>query len=168
MSRLSVLLLSSTALLLAACGDEETPLCKAIDANRTAYQAAEKQENGVARDAALKKAVSEGRQRLIDATREGSFKSWKAEVKSVSTDLKGLAVVKLTLPCKGTLIAGDIAPSSELFAQIQGLKVGKAASVDGDFMKALDGSAPFMEISITDRGRLTDPEFIVRLSSIKQ
>lgn len=168
MSRLSVLLLSGTALLLAACGDEETPLCKAIDANRTAYRAAEKQENQIARDAALKKAVSEGRQRIAEVASAGGFKGWKAEVKSVSPSLKGLADVKLTLPCKGTLIAEGAAPGSDLYKQVVALKEGKVATFDGTFIPAADGSAPYREISITAWGEMTDPELIVRLSSIRQ
>lgn len=168
MTRLSALLLSGAALVLTACGDEQPPICKAIDANRAAYKAAEKQENEIARDAALKRAVAEGRQRLADATKDGEIKGWKAEVKSVSSSLKGLAVVKLTLPCKGTLIADGAAPDSPLYSQVTALKEGKLATFDGSFVKALDGSAPYKEISVTGWGEMTDPEFIVRLTSIKQ
>lgn len=165
MRRLFVLL---CPLALSACGDDAPPICKAIDANRAAYIAAEKEANGMARDAAREKAVVEGRKRLAAAIGSGAITDWKVEVKSVASDLKGLPVVKLSLPCEGTLIAGDVAPGSDLAQQVGSLKVGKSATMSGQFVKALDGSSPFMEISITDRGRMTGPEFIVRLTSIKQ
>ncbi len=167
MKRLALLALPLATIILFGCGEEKTPLCKAVDDNRSAYRSARSLDNAIARDAATKKAMSEGLGRLENATKVGSFSGWKAEVKSVSTDLKGLGVVKLTLPCDATLSMWRIAPGSDVFNDLASLKVGKTATIDGVFIAALDGSKSYEEMSLTDGGKMTDPEFIVRLTSIK-
>lgn len=147
----------------AACDGEKTAgFCKAVDDNRTAYAAAQKSG-----DAAIDKAVAEGRIRLAAAVKTGEIKAWRADVQSVGSDLAGLGVVKLRLPCGATLIAGDIAPDAALSKAISALAAGKPATFDGAFVASPAGS-PYMEISLTGRGMMTDPEFLVRLAAIKQ
>lgn len=154
------------ALGLAACGKAEEPFCRAVDTNRASFLAATKVENATARDAALSGAVMEGRARLTSAVLEGPIKGWHGTVQAANTDIKGLGLIKIALPCKATLIAGEIAPGDALFAAMKKLKEGDAVTFDGSFVAAPTGK-PYLEISFTQNGMMTDPEFIIRLTAIR-
>ncbi len=167
MKRLALFAIPLAAVILSGCGEDKPPVCKAVDENRAAYQAAEKQENGIARDGALQKAVAEGQARLVAATKDGAFTKLEAKVLKTGLDLRDFETVKLTLPCGATLIAPQLQPSPGLLTALTLVKPGDKVFVDGSFVPAVDGSAPYMEISITDRGKMTDPEFIIRLTSMK-
>ena len=153
------------ALALAGCGKAEEPFCRAVDTNRSAFLAALKVENDDARDAALADAVAEGRERLATAVQETPIKDWHGKVAAANTDIKGLGLIKLTLPCKATLIAGEIAPNSPLYTQMSKVKTGDAVTFEGAFVAAPTGT-PYIEISFTQNGMMTDPEFIIRLTAI--
>ena len=158
-------LLILVALGVAGCGKAEEPFCRAVDANRNAFLAASKVENPEARDAALSDAVAEGRERLATAAQETPIKGWHGKVAAANTDIKGLGLIKIALPCKATLIAGEIAPASELFTAMSKIKSGDPVTFDGAFVAAPTGT-PYVEISFTQNGMMTDPEFIIRLAAI--
>lgn len=154
------------ALALAACGKTEEPFCRAVDTNRSSFTAATQVENAIARDAALSGAVAEGRERLTTAVADGAIKAWHGTVAAANTDIKGLGLIKITLPCKATLIAGEIAPDSKLYAAMAKLKAGDAVTFDGSFVPAPTGKR-YLEISFTQNGMMTDPEFVIRLAAIR-
>lgn len=151
---------------LAACGKAEDPFCSAVDTNRSSFLAATRLENAAARDAALSGAVAEGRTRLAKAVADGAIKGWHGTVAAANTDIKGLGLIRIALPCKATLIAGEIAPASELFATMSKLKQGDALTFDGAFVPAPTGTR-YLEISFTQNGMMTDPEFVIRLAAIR-
>lgn len=153
-------------LALSACGKAEEPFCRAIDTNRSSFLAATRLDNAATRDAALSGAVAEGRERLATAVADGRIKDWHGTVAAANTDIKGLGLIKITLPCKATLIAGEIAPASPLYAAMAKLKAGDGVSFDGSFVAAPTGTR-YLEISFTQNGMMTDPEFIIRLAAIR-
>ncbi len=154
------------ALGLAACGKAEEPFCRAVDTNRSSFLAATRLDNATTRDAALSGAVAEGRERLTTAVADGAIKGWRGTVAAANTDIKGLGLIKITLPCKATLVAGEIAPDSKLYAAMEKLKAGDAVTFDGSFVAAPTGKR-YLEISFTQNGMMTDPEFIIRLAAIR-
>ncbi len=154
------------ALGLAACGKAEEPFCRAVDANRAAFLAATKVGNATARDTALSGAVAEGRERLTTAVLGNPIKDWHGTVVSANTGIEGLGLIKIALPCKATLIAGEIAPGDALFAAMKKLKDGDAVTFDGSFVAAPTGK-PYLELSFTQNGMMTDPEFVIRLAAIR-
>jgi hypothetical protein len=141
---------------LAACGKAEAPFCHAVDANRDAFLAALKVENSDAR-----------RARLATAVRETPIEDWNGKVAAANTDIGGLGLIRIALPCKATLIAGEIAPASALFAQMTQIKARDAVTFDGSFVAAPTGT-PYLEISLTQNGMMTDPEFVIRLAAIRK
>ncbi len=154
------------ALGVAACGKAEEPFCRAVDTNRSSFLAATQVENATARDAALSGAVAEGRERLVTAVADGAIKDWHGTVAAANTDIRGLGLIKISLPCKATLIAGEIAPDSKLYAGMTKLKAGDAVTFAGSFVPAPTGTR-YLEISFTQNGMMTDPEFIIRLAAIR-
>lgn len=164
MRRTALLLLP---LLLAACGDDgRDALCKAVDDNRAAWLKAARIADAAERDAAEAAAAAEGRLRLAKAVGEGRIDGWKVATMEVSATLPKLGVAKFGLPCAATLIAPEINAEPTAFGPAATFKPGDAAVIDGGFARSVDGALPFLEVSVTDRGLMTDPEFVIRLQRI--
>lgn len=164
MRRFAFLLLP---LLLAACGDDgRDALCKAVDDNRAAWLKAARIADAAERDAAESAAAAEGRLRLAKAVGEGRIDGWKVVTMEVSATLPKLGVAKFGLPCAATLIAPEINAEPTAFGPAAAFKSGDAATIDGGFVRSLDGALPFLEMSVSDRGQMTDPEFVIRLQKI--
>lgn len=164
MRRFAILLLP---LMLAACGgDGRDAVCKAVDANREAWLKASRVADAGQRDAGLATVAAEGRARLAKAVGDGRISGWKVAVLEVSSGLPRLGVAKFGLPCAATLIAPEINAEAAAFGPATAFKPGDAAVIDGGFARSLDGALPFLELSVTDRGAMTDPEFVIRLQKI--
>lgn len=164
MRRFAVVLLP---LLLAACGDDgRDAVCKAVDDNRASWSNASRIAAAAERDAALAASAAEGRKRLAKAVGDGRIDGWKVVVVEVSAGLPKLGVAKFGLPCAATLIAPEINAEATAFGPAAAFKPGDAATIDGGFVRSLDGALPFLEMSVTDRGQMTDPEFVIRLQKI--
>ncbi len=154
-------------LALAACGDGSGDVCKAVDANRSAWLAAERLPDAQRREA-LARVAAEGKMRLAKAVGEGRIEGWKLHVIDVATGLPKLGVVKLALPCAATLIAPEISAQPGAFLPVPTFAPGDAAKIEATFAKSLDGSLPYLEVSVTDKGLMTDPEFVVSLKKIEK
>lgn len=116
------------------------------------------------RAAALKQAVP-GRK----------FSNWVAEVKTLATTSEGHAVLVVELPCDTVIGTWNntlsdimdnslISPSSKLYDAVSEFDRGDPVRVSGRFLA--DDTNGFREMSITESGSMTDPEFVVQFSGI--
>lgn len=166
MRRCALLLLP---LALAACGDDgRDAVCGAVDANRAQWLRAERIADPAERERALSAAAAEGRARLAKAVDAGRIAGWKVDVMAVTAGLPRLGMVKFALPCAATLIAPELNAEPTAFGPAAALKPGDSATIDGGFARSLDGALPFLELSVTDRGLMTDPEFVIRLEKLRR
>ena len=106
---------------------------------------------------------------------DGRFTDWLATVKGLHTTGDGNGVLEVALPCavalktynnefsdigRGTLIP----QSADLYDIVARLRAEQVVRVSGElFADSRDG---LLEASVTERGSMTEPEFIVRFSDV--
>jgi len=116
---------------------------------------------------------------------------WLGAIQEIRKTGDGSASVVLSLPCQppvrvetwnnnAALDASDvpgkwyalhgtlIRPSSETYSKLTELRAGDHASFDGEFIAAVWDPDGLHDMSISERGSMTEPEFLFRFTSISK
>jgi hypothetical protein len=149
----------------------EAALCAVLDEYAPRYRAAGMSEMKVA---SLRADRAKG---LEEAVPGGSFEHWVATVEDLHPGFEGKAVLRVRLPCRGSLATWDsffpdlfdktqIPRDSDLFPAVERLKPGSTVAVSGTFLSSRDDG--FREASTTERTGMTHPKFIVHFRSVAE
>jgi hypothetical protein len=115
------------------------------------------------------------RERVLEAVPDGAFEDWSGQVTSLKTNSEGKAALAVALPCDVVLktsvsAIGDagrntlIPQGSPLYTKLAALRNGQRVRVAGTFFSTdQDG---YFELSLTEKGSMTEPEFLVRFLDV--
>jgi hypothetical protein len=149
---------------------DQQQFCSIVEANRTEYR-------GLGRDNELK--LSRVRAQRAQALRQAvkvSVTDWVGTVKSLTTTGEGKAHVRIALPCEDVTVGtwnnemSDIMDntlipqSSPIYSALAELGKGRTVKFSGRLLT--DDKNGFKESSMTERGSMMEPAFLMKLSAV--
>ncbi|NNB99225.1 hypothetical protein HI113_35575 [Corallococcus exiguus] len=143
----------------------EARVCEAIDLARAEYEKADDLENEMAKGRAIESSRQTRKTALLSAVAGGAFIGWSAQVERVSAGAADVSL-DLRLPCQVKAVLKHSTPHTQRDADfLASLKVGAWVLVSG-YLEA-NSTDGFMELSLTDRGSLREPEYKAKFALIK-
>lgn len=155
----------------------QAAFCTVASEAARAYEAA---KSSGANEIALSQARERRRSAFeaSDRTASGSVSDWIGTVEQVKTSMDGAASVEVRIPCDMTvtlktannmvsdaLMGGTmVKPETQLYAALAKLKSGERVRFSGSLI--LDKTDHFQEMSVTEAGSMSEPEFLFRFSEM--
>lgn len=153
---------------------DEVAFCAAVSSAADGY----KRETESGRNEIKLDMMRETRKRAIAAALPVlQVKGWLATVQRIDTSgVDGAATVEMMLPCGAEIKTWNnsfsdakeqtmVPKGTPLYRQLANVGKGQSVVIDGEFFE--DEKDTVRETSITQRGSMTDPEFVFRFASVR-